>query len=75
MDRLHLVTLGVTLWGSSVMAVLALFWAARGLDQANDRDLAEANRVRDLGLPSLPPLTSRSKRREPAQAHPGLERV
>ena len=61
MDQLHWVALGVTLWGSSVMAVLALLWAARRLDGANDRELAEANRVRDLGLPSLPPLTSRSK--------------
>ena len=71
MDLLHWAALGVALWSSSLIGVLAVLSAARRCDDANDRDLAEANRVRDLGLPSLPPLTSRSIRSEPAQAHPG----
>ena len=70
MDPLHWVALGVALWSTSVMAVLAVFSAARRCDDAKDRDLAEAIRVRDLGLPSLPPLTSRSMGRAPAPAHP-----
>ncbi len=73
MDPLHWVALGVTLWGTSVMAVLAVLTAARRCDDAKDRDLAEALRVRDLGLPSLPPLTSRSMGQAPISAHPGSE--
>ena len=71
MDLLHWVALGVALWSLSVVAILAVLSAARRCDDAKDRDLAEAIRVRDLGLPSLPPLTSRSKRQESVLAHPG----
>jgi hypothetical protein len=71
MDVLHWATLGFAFWGLSVIMVVAVLSAARRCDDAKDRDLAEAIRVRDLGLPSLPPLTSRSMRQEPAQAHPG----
>jgi hypothetical protein len=70
MDPLIWVALAA-LWSTSMFAVLAVFTAARRCDGAKDRDLAEAIRVRDLGLPSLPPLTSRSIGREPASAHPG----
>ena len=70
MDSLLLATLGVGLWSTSMIAVLAVFSAARRSDDAKDRDLAEALRVRDLGLPALPPLTSRSTERVPAEAHP-----
>ena len=73
MDPLHWAALGIALWGMSVVAVLAVFSAARRCDGAKDRDLAEAIRVRNLGLPSLPPLTSRSMGRAPAPAHPGPE--
>ena len=73
MDPLHWVALGIALWSMSVVAVLAVFAAARRCDGAKDRDLAEAIRVRDLGLPSLPPLTSRSMGRAPVPAHPGPE--
>ena len=73
MDSLHWVALGITLWGTSVVVVLAVFSAARRCDGAKDRDLAEAIRVRNLGLPSLPPLTSRSMGRAPVPAHPGPE--
>ena len=71
MDTLLWVALGVALWSTSLIAVLAVFAAARRCDDAGDRDLAEAIRVRDLGLPSLPPLVSRSTGREPVPAHPG----
>ena len=70
MDSLLWATLGVGLWSTSMIAVLAVFSAARRSDDAKDRDLAEAIRVRDLGLPALPPLTSRSTERVPAEAHP-----
>ena len=70
MDSLLWVALGVGLWSSSLIAVLAGFSAARRSDDANARDVAEANRVRALGLPALPPLTSRSTERVPAEAHP-----
>ena len=70
MDSLLWVTLGVFLWSTSMIVVLAVFSAARRSDDAKDRDLAEANRVRALGLPALPPLTSRSIERVPAEAHP-----
>ena len=70
MDSLLWVALCAGLWSTSLIAVLAAFWAARRSDDAKDRDLAEANRVRALGLPALPPLTSRSIERVPAEAHP-----
>jgi hypothetical protein len=70
MDSLLWVTLGVSLWSTSMIAILAVFSAGRHSDDAKDRDLAEANRVRALGLPALPPLTSRSIERVPAKAHP-----
>ena len=70
MDSLLWVALGAGLWSSSLIAVLAVFSAARRSDGAKDRDLAEANRVRALGLPALPPLTSRSTERVRAGAHP-----
>ena len=73
MDPLHWAALGIALWSTSSMAVLAVFTAARRCDDAGDRDLTEATRVRDLGLPSLPPLTSRSMGRAPVPAHPGPE--
>ena len=60
----------VGLWSTSLFAVLAVFSAARRSDDAKDRDLAEAVRVRALGLPALPPLTSRSIERVPTVAHP-----
>ena len=69
MDSLLWVALA-TLWSTSLIAVVAVFAAARRSDDAKDRDLAEARRVRDLGLPALPPLTSRSAERGPARAHP-----
>ena len=71
MDPLLWVTVGAALWSASLIAVMAVLSAARRSDAARDRDLAEAIRVRDLGLPSLPPLMSRSLGREAAQAHPG----
>jgi len=71
MDPLHWALLGTALWSTSMVAVLAVFSAARRCDDAKDRDLAEAIRVRDLGLPSLPPLTSRSIGREAVPAHSG----
>ena len=70
MDSLLWVTLCVCLWSTSMMVVLAVVSAGRRSDDARDRDLAEAFRVRDLGLPALPPLTSRSVERAPAEAHP-----
>ena len=70
MDSLLWVALGAGLWSTSLIAILAAFGAARRSDDAKDRDLAEANRVRALGLPALPPLTSRSIERVPAEAHP-----
>ena len=69
MDSLLWVTLGVCLWSTSMIVVLAVFAAARRSDDANARDVAEANRVRALGLPALPPLTSRSAERVPAETH------
>jgi hypothetical protein len=69
MDSHLWVTLGVCLWSTSWIAVLAVLSAARHSDDAKDRDLAEAIRVRDLGLPALPPLTSRSAERVPAETH------
>jgi hypothetical protein len=71
MDPLLWTALGAALWSTSLVAVLAVLTAARRCDDAKDRDLAEAVRVRDLGLPALPPLTSRSLEREPATAHSG----
>ena len=70
MDSLLWVALCASLWSTSLIAILAAFGAARRSDDAKDRDLAEANRVRALGLPALPPLTSRSIERVPAEAHP-----
>lgn len=70
MDSLLWVTLGACLWSTSMIAFLAVVAAGRRSDDAKDRDLAEAIRVRDLGLPALPPLTSRSVERVPAEAHP-----
>ena len=74
MDFLLLVALCAGLWSTSLIATLAVLTAARRSDDARDRDLAEATRVRDLGLPSLPPLTGRSGEREPAgpRIGPGL---
>jgi hypothetical protein len=71
MDTLLWATLGAALWSTSLIAVLGMFVAARRYDDSSNRDLAEAVRVRDLGLPSLPPLVSRSMGRETVQAHPG----
>ena len=71
MDPLLLAALGAAIWSTSLIAVLAVLSAARRCDDANDGDLAEAVRVRALGLPALPPLTSRSLRREPVTAHSG----
>lgn len=73
METLHLLAVVAGLWSTSMIAVLAVFAAARRSDAANDRDLAEAVRVRDLGLPALPPLTSRSAERGPAEAHHRLD--
>jgi len=73
METLHALALVAALWSTSLIAVLAVISAARRSDAANDRDLAEAIRVRDLGLPALPPLTSRSAERRPAEAHPRLD--
>jgi hypothetical protein len=70
MDSLLWLVLGAGLWSTSLIAVLAAFTAARRSDGAKDRDLAEALRVRDLGLPALPPLTSRSIERVSGRAHP-----
>jgi hypothetical protein len=61
--------LAAVLWSTSLGVVLAVMTAGRRFDDVTDRDLAEAIRVRDLGLPSLPPLTSRSGERAPAVAH------
>ena len=69
MDSLLWVVIAA-LWSTSLFAVLAVFSAARRSDDAKDRDTAEAVRVRALGLPALPPLTSRSVERVPAEAHP-----
>ena len=71
MDPLLWTALGAALWSTSLIAVVAVLSAGRRCDDAMDRDLAEAARVRDLGLPALPPLTSRSIEREPATAHSG----
>ena len=73
MNSLLWAALGGGLWSTSLIAVLAVFAAARRSDDAKDRDLAEANRVRALGLPALPPLTSRSTERVPVEAHPSPE--
>ena len=73
MDPLLWVALGAALWSALLVVVLAVLAAARRCDDAKDRDLAEAIRVRDLGLPSLPPLTSRSMGREMVSAHPGTD--
>ena len=71
MDPLLWVALAA-LWSTSLIAVLAVVSAARRCDDEKARDLAEATRVRDLGLPALPPLTSRSvERGEPVRAHHG----
>jgi hypothetical protein len=69
MDSLLWAALVAGLWSTSLIAVVAVFSAARRSDDAKDRDLAEAIRVRDLGLPALPPLTSRSTERVSARAH------
>ena len=69
MDSLLWAALGACLWSTSMVAILAVFYAARRSDGAKDRDLAEAVRVRNLGLPALPPLTSRSAERVPAETH------
>jgi hypothetical protein len=71
MDPLHWAALGVALWSTSLIAVIAVLSAARRWDDAVDRDIAEAKRVRDLGLPALPPLVDRSIGHEPVPAHPG----
>ena len=71
MDPLLWAAMGAALWSTSLVVVLAVLSASRRSDDAMDRDLAEATRVRDLGLPALPPLTSRSIEREPATAHSG----
>ncbi len=70
METLHALALAAGLWSTSLIAVLAVISAARRSDAPKDRDLAEANRVRALGLPALPPLTSRSTERVPVEAHP-----
>ena len=70
MDSLLWLALVAGLWSTSMIVVLAVVSAGRRSDDAKDRDLAEAIRVRDLGLPALPPLTSRSTERDPAEAHP-----
>jgi hypothetical protein len=75
MDPLLWVALGAALWSALLVSVLAVLAAARRCDDAKDRDLAEAIRVRALGLPSLPPLTSRSMGREPVPAHFGTDRA
>jgi hypothetical protein len=69
MDSLLWMALGACLWSTSLIAVLAVFAAARRSDDARDRDLAEALRVQDLGLPALPALTSRSTERVPVETH------
>ena len=69
MDSLLWAALGACLWSTSMVAFLAVFSAARRSDDAKDRDLAEAIRVRNLGLPALPPLTSRSAERVPVETH------
>jgi len=69
MDPLLWVALIAFLWSTSVGAVLAVMMTGRRADDARDRDVAEAIRVRDLGLPALPPLTSRSGERAPAKTH------
>ena len=71
MDALLWTALSAGIWSTTLVAVLAVLTAARRCDDAKDRDLAEAVRVRDLGLPALPPLTSRSLEREPVTAHTG----
>ena len=75
MDSLPWAALVAALWSTSLVAVLAVFSAGRRSDDAKDRDLGEAIRVRDLGLSALPPLTSRSAERVPAEAHPRPDRV
>jgi hypothetical protein len=70
MDLLLGTALVAGLWSTSLFAILAVFSAARRSDDARDRDLAEAIRVRALGLPALPPLTSRSIERVSGRAHP-----
>ena len=69
MDPLLWVALGVALWSTSLIAVLAVFATARRCDDAKDGDLAEAMRVRELGIPALPPLKNRSIERDPAKSH------
>jgi len=71
MDFLLLAALCAGIWSTSLIASLAVLTAARRSDDAKDRDLAEAIRVRDLGLPSLPPLTGRSGEREHVRSHTG----
>lgn len=73
MDPLLWAAFGAALWSTSLIAVFAVFSAARRCDDAKDRDLAEAMRVRDLGIPALPPLKNRSVEREPAQSGAGLK--
>ena len=73
MDPLLWAALGAVLWSTSLIAVLAVCSAARRCDDAKDRDLAEAMRVRDLGLSALPPLKNRSVRRDPVKSHHGLD--
>ena len=70
MDSLLGMAVFAVLWSTSSFAVLAVLAAARRSDDAKDRDVAEAVRVRALGLPALPPLTSRSTERVKAGAHP-----
>lgn len=71
MEPLLWTALGAGLWSTSLVAALAVLTAARRCDDAMGRDLMEAARVRDLGLPALPPLTSRSLERDPATAYSG----
>lgn len=73
MDPLLWAALGAVLWSTSLIAVFAVFSAARRCDDAKDSDLAEALRVRDLGISALPPLKNRSIERESAQSHFGLD--
>jgi len=73
MDPLLWAALGAALWSTSLFAVLAVFTAARRCDDAKDHDLAEALRVRELGIPALPPLKNRSIEREPATSRLGLD--
>ena len=73
MDPLLWAALGAVLWSTSLIAVLAVFAAARRCDDAKDYDLAEAMRVRDLGISALPPLTNRSIERDSVMSHIGLD--